>query len=148
VIRLAWCAGTSVHDLLRRMPANRLLRAVSDRSWGPCAFLLVVGVGYLYAASVCVVLIERGAPGWLNLVVALCIWNGLKFCWLGLIGTSSMVATNIGRWFVSLVQWRRTDSWGGSSDAPDRLRDVNRGGSCELRGSGRPGRPAARTERR
>lgn len=146
MLRSAWRFGTAVHDLLRRMPANRLLTAVTGRSWLSCGLLLLLGLMYLYTASVCVVLVERGASGWLNLVVALCIWNGLKFCWLGVIGTMSMVATTVSRWCVSLAQ-RRPHSGRGSSDAPDRLRDAYRRGSCELRGSGRAGRPAVRSER-
>jgi hypothetical protein len=37
------------------------------------------GVGYAVTN-----LIENGGPGWLNLLAALCAWNGIKFALLGL----------------------------------------------------------------
>ena len=43
---------------------------------------LLAGVSYLYAASVCATLVERGAPGFLNLLVTLYFWNAVKCAWL------------------------------------------------------------------
>ena len=37
----------------------------------------------LAAASICTNLIYNGAPGRLYLVVLLCVWNALKFLWIG-----------------------------------------------------------------
>ena len=38
---------------------------------------------YLAIAFWCTTLIENGAPGWLHLVVLLCIWNALKMMAIG-----------------------------------------------------------------
>ena len=66
--------------LRRLMPTNLLLDAIHTRrglKWGVPAMLLAVpyGLGAVY----CVGLVESGAPGWLNLLVVLFVWNALKF---------------------------------------------------------------------
>jgi hypothetical protein len=38
---------------------------------------------YLAIAFWCTTLIENGGPGWLHLVVLLCIWNALKMMAIG-----------------------------------------------------------------
>lgn len=62
-------------------PSNIALDAIRTRrghKWGiPAALVLVPA--YLYAASLITTLIERGGPGWLNLVVLTLIWSALKF---------------------------------------------------------------------
>lgn len=66
--------------LRRLMPTNLLLDAIHTRrglKWGVPTMLLAVPYGL--AAVYCVGLVERGAPGWLNLLTALFIWNALKF---------------------------------------------------------------------
>ncbi len=40
---------------------------------------------YLFAMSVCMTLIERGGPGYLNVLVLLFFWNGMKFAWLAVL---------------------------------------------------------------
>lgn len=77
------CVGVRAY-LHRYMPTNVLLGRLRTRQglkWGIPAMLL--GVAYLGAAAVATTLIERGAPGWVNLLVLLFIWNGLKFLWNG-----------------------------------------------------------------
>ena len=39
---------------------------------------------YWSAGYAVTTLIENGGPGWLNLLAALCAWNGIKFALLGL----------------------------------------------------------------
>ncbi|MDQ0575263.1 sulfate permease [Agromyces albus] len=66
--------------LRRLMPTNLVLDAIHTRrglKWGVPAMLLAVPYGL--AAVYCVGLVERGAAGWLNLLVVLFVWNGLKF---------------------------------------------------------------------
>lgn len=62
-------------------PSNVILDAIRARrgyKWGfPAALVLVPAC--LYAASFTTTLIEHGAPGWLNLVVLILIWDALKF---------------------------------------------------------------------
>jgi membrane protein implicated in regulation of membrane protease activity len=40
---------------------------------------LVATPAYLFAIGVCATIVERGGPGWLNLLVLLFAWNSLKF---------------------------------------------------------------------
>lgn len=66
------------------MPTNILLDATLTHrglKWGVPAMLLAVP--YLVAVSICTNLIDNGVPGWLYLVVLLCVWNALKFQWIG-----------------------------------------------------------------
>lgn len=64
----------------RWMPTNILLRATHTRrglKWGVPAMLLAVV--YLVIAAALAQWIAGGAPGWINLLVLLCLWNALKF---------------------------------------------------------------------
>ena len=80
MIRLLWTASTEVRYFLRRyMPSNILLDLIRRRNglkWGVPAMLLAAP--YLGVAAWCTNLIESGGPGWLHLVVLVCIWNALK----------------------------------------------------------------------
>ena len=85
MIRQLWNLSIHTRAFLRRyMPTNILLDAIRTRrglKWGIPAMLLAAP--YLVAASICTNLIDNGAPGWLYLVVLLCVWNALKFLWIG-----------------------------------------------------------------
>lgn len=77
-------ARTGFELLQKYAPSNILLRSLRTRrglKWGVPAMLL--GVGYLFAAALCTVLIKHGATGWLNLVVLIGIWSGLKLLFFG-----------------------------------------------------------------
>lgn len=85
MIRLLWALSVRTRYFLRRdMPTNILLDLIRTRrglKWGiPVMFL---AAPYLLAASICTNLIADGAPGWLNLLVILFIWNALKFLIMG-----------------------------------------------------------------
>ncbi|WP_347347619.1 sulfate permease [Nigerium sp.] len=85
MIRLLWTASAEVRYFLRRyMPSNVLLDLIRTRKglkWGMPAMLLAGP--YLAIAFWCTTLIENGGPGWLHLVVLLCIWNALKMMAIG-----------------------------------------------------------------
>ena len=85
MIRLLWTASAEVRYFLRRyMPSNILLDLIRTRmglKWGMPAMLLAGP--YLAIASWCTTLIESGGPGWLHLVVLICIWNALKMIVIG-----------------------------------------------------------------
>ncbi len=85
MIRLLWTASTVVRYFLRRyMPSNILLDLIRRRNglkWGVPAMLLAAP--YLGVAAWCTTLIESGGPGWLHLVVLICIWNALKMIVIG-----------------------------------------------------------------
>jgi len=66
------------------MPTNIALDAIRTRrglKWGIPAMLLAAP--YLLAATICTTLVADGGPGWLNLLVLLCLWNSIKFIIIG-----------------------------------------------------------------
>ena len=79
MIRQLWTLSVHTRAFLRRyMPTNILLDAIRTRrglKWGVPAILL--------AASTFTTLIANGGPGWLNLLVLLCLWNTMKFIIMG-----------------------------------------------------------------
>lgn len=85
MFRLIWALSVRTRYFLRRyMPTNILLDAIRTRrglKWGMPAMLLAIP--YLYAAGICVQVIEDGGPGWLHLLVLLFIYNAMKFTVMG-----------------------------------------------------------------
>lgn len=64
----------------RTMPTNILIRATHTRrglKWGVPAMLLAVV--YIVIAAALAQWVAGGAPGWINLLVLVCLWNALKF---------------------------------------------------------------------
>ncbi|MEI3866403.1 sulfate permease [Microbacterium sp. CCNWLW134] len=64
----------------RSMPTNILIRATHTRrglKWGVSAMLLAVV--YIVIAAALAQWVAGGAPGWINLLVLLCLWNAVKF---------------------------------------------------------------------
>ena len=62
------------------MPTNILIRATHTRrglKWGVPAMLLAVV--YIVIAAALAQWVAGGAPGWINLLVLVCLWNALKF---------------------------------------------------------------------
>lgn len=85
MIRLLWAGSVRTRYFLRRnMPTNILLDTIRTRQglkWGVPAMLLAVP--YFLIAAIVVQLIEDGGPGWLNVLILLSLWNGLKMLWIG-----------------------------------------------------------------
>ncbi len=85
MIRQLWTFSVHTRAFLRRyIPTNILLDAIRTRrglKWGVPAMLLAVP--YLLASSTFTTLIADGGPGWLNLLVLLCLWNTMKFIIMG-----------------------------------------------------------------
>ena len=81
MFRLLWVFSVRVRVFMwRYMPTNILLNALRTRrglKWGVPAMLLAAP--YLVAAWLCATWVADRGPGWLNLLVLLCIWNALKF---------------------------------------------------------------------
>lgn len=64
----------------RTMPTNMIIRATHTRrglKWGVPAMLLAVV--YVVIGATLAQWITDGAPGWINLLVLVCMWNALKF---------------------------------------------------------------------
>lgn len=85
MIRLLWAASTSIRNFMRRyMPSNVLLDAILTRrglKWGMPAMLLAIP--YLLIANLSAEAAANGGPGWLHLVVLVCIWSALKMVCIG-----------------------------------------------------------------
>ena len=85
LIRLLLTASIRVRAFLRTwMPSNIVLDLIRRRQnlkWGIPAMLLAVP--YLAVAYWCRAVIEDGAPGWLNVIVLICLWSALKFIIMG-----------------------------------------------------------------
>ena len=74
-----------VRARLRHAPSNRLLRRLHARHGAASAAMaMLAAVAFLFAAAVCTVLLERGAPGTLNVAVVLFLYNGVKLTLHGL----------------------------------------------------------------
>lgn len=74
----------ALHAFLQYAPTNLLLSRLRSRyglKWGVPAMLL--GVAYFLAAAILTGWLHDDGPSWLNLLVPLGIWNGLKFVVFG-----------------------------------------------------------------
>lgn len=98
MIRQLWTLSVHTRAFLRRyMPTNILLDAIRSRrglKWGiPAMFL---AAPYLLAASICTTLIaDDDAPGWLNLLALLCLWNAMKFVIFGPVSLVLLIRVRI-----------------------------------------------------
>jgi hypothetical protein len=85
MIHLLLAGSIAIHKVLRRyMPTNiirDLIRTRRGLKWGVPAMLLAAP--YFAVAYWLTSLLAGGAPGWLNLLVLLCVWSGFKLLWLG-----------------------------------------------------------------
>lgn len=88
MLRLCFRLAAAIHAYLTcHLPTNRAvarLRSPRGLKWAiPVA--LVATPAYLFAMSICVVIIQRGGPGYLNVLVMLFSWNALKFAAVGVL---------------------------------------------------------------
>ena len=94
MLRLIWNLSIHTRTFLRVwMPTNILLDVLRTRrglKWGVPAMLL--SVVYFTIAYWCTTLIDGGAPGWLHLIVLLCIYNAFKFLIYGPISLVRLIA--------------------------------------------------------
>ena len=94
MLRLIWNTSTCIRTFMRIwMPTNILLDALRTRRglrWGIPAMLL--SVVYFATAYWCTTLIADGGPGWLHLIVLLCIYNTFKFLIYGPISLARLIA--------------------------------------------------------
>ena len=98
MIRQLWTVSVHTRPFLRRyMPTNILLDAIRTRrglKWGVPAMLLALP--YLLAASTLTTLIADGGPGWLNLLVLLCLWNTMKLIIMGPVSVALLIRARAG----------------------------------------------------
>ena len=82
--------ATTIHAVLAHTPTNRLASRLRTQGGLSSALAaLTAGAAYLFAAATCTMLLDRGGPGWLNVLVLLFIWNAFK---LALTGPAILVA--------------------------------------------------------
>ncbi len=85
MIRSIWILSIYVRSFMQHcMPTNILIAFIRRRrglKWGVPAMLLAVP--YTLAAMWCLDLIDHGGPGWLHLVILVCLWNAMKFIVVG-----------------------------------------------------------------
>ncbi|MFV4913131.1 sulfate permease [Microbacterium lacticum] len=110
MIRQLWTLSVHTRAFLRRyMPTNILLDAIRTRrglKWGVPAMLLAVP--YLLAASTLTALIADDGPGWLNLLVLLCLWNMMKFIIMGPISLILLARVRVREAVAARAQHRTT----------------------------------------
>lgn len=100
MFRLICIASVHTRYCLRRyIPTNILLDAIRTRR-GPKWRLpeMLLAIPYLYVASILMVVIDDGAPGWLHLLVLLCIWSAMKFVIMGLARLVLLVRARAAEW--------------------------------------------------
>ncbi|HPE12354.1 MAG: sulfate permease [Candidatus Nanopelagicales bacterium] len=96
MFRLILTTTAYVHGLLAYAPSNLLLDRIRTREglkWGKRAMLLAIP--YFAIAYWCTTIIDNGGPGWLNLVVLICIWNAFKFLIMGPVSMVMLVKIRI-----------------------------------------------------
>lgn len=108
---LIWAISARTRYFMRHyMPTNILIDAIRTRRglrWGLPAMLLAIP--YLYAANLCVQLIDDGGPGWLHLLVLLFIYNAMKFTVTGPVSLIALQRVRVQE-HVERTRERRTDS--------------------------------------
>lgn len=81
------------------MPTNRAvdwLRTPGGLKWAiPVA--MAAAPAYLLAMSVSMTIIERGGPGYLNVLVMLFAWNALKFIVMAVVSVPTMLRAALAR---------------------------------------------------
>lgn len=117
MFRLLWIASIHTRTFMRRyMPSNIILDRVRTRrglKWGPLAMLLAVP--YIAVAYWLTGLIEASGPGWLYLVVFVCLWSAFKMLWIGPVSLGLLA-----RHHLAQRRARRRDPMGHLPTAPTR----------------------------
>jgi len=88
MLTLFWSLSAALNGFVRFfMPTNiaiDLLRTPRGLKWAiPVA--LVATPAHLFAMSVCATIVERGGPGYLNVLVLLFAWNAMKFALMAVV---------------------------------------------------------------
>ena len=109
MFRLIFTATANTHGLLGYAPSNLLLdyiRTRRDPKWALWAML--IAVPYFAIAYWCTTIIGDGGPGWLNLLVLLCLWNMMKFIIMGPISLILLARVRVREAVAARAQHRTT----------------------------------------
>ena len=96
MFRLIFTATANTHGLLGYAPSNLLLdyiRTRRDPKWALWAML--IAVPYFAIAYWCTTIIDNGGPGWLHLIVLVCIWNAFKMILIGPVSVALLVGARV-----------------------------------------------------
>lgn len=94
MIILVWSISAAIQRYLRRyMPSNVALDALRHPRGlrRAVSVALAATAAYLYGASLCATIVERGGPGYLNVLVVLFFWNAMKFAWTTILAPARML---------------------------------------------------------
>ena len=93
MIRLILTGSSFIYAVLQRYATTNIvlgrIRRRRGLKWGVPAMLLAAP--YIVLAYWCSSAIGDGAPGWLNLVILLCLWNALRFVAIGPISVALLI---------------------------------------------------------
>ena len=88
MLTLLWNLSAAIRGYLRfYMPTNvalDYLRTPRGLKWAVPVALVAVPA-YLYAMSLCAVIVADGGLGFLNVLVILLFWNAMKFAWIAVL---------------------------------------------------------------
>lgn len=93
MIRLILTVSSFIYAVLQRYALTNIvlgrIRRRRGLKWGVPAMLLAAP--YIVLAYWCSSAIGDGAPGWLHLIILLCLWNALKFVAIGPISVALLI---------------------------------------------------------
>lgn len=90
--------ATTIRTVLAHAPSNRLAARLRARGGlGSALTAVTAGATYLFAAAICTMLLDRGGPGWLNVLVLLFIWNAFKLVLAGPVILLARARQRLGR---------------------------------------------------
>lgn len=119
MIRLLLMISIRTRDFMRRyMPSNIVLDLIRTRcglKWGIPAMLLALP--YFGVAYWCTTVIGAGGSGWLNLVVLVCVWSGLKMLWIGPVSVVLLLRVRMQEYLAHRAIRRDQDALVGSGVA-------------------------------
>jgi hypothetical protein len=111
--------AASARAVLQHAPTNRLLRRLQlRRGLVSAVAAMLTGVAYLFAAVFCTVLLDRGGPGWLNILVLLFLYNSGKLVLHGLAILIAPTWERLGRRRSSRLAGSSTGEAGGGPAHP------------------------------
>lgn len=96
MLTLSMRLAIGLRTLLYYAPTNVLLRWLRSRNglkWG--APFMLLGAAYLLASVALGVLIRNGGAGWLNVLVLLCMWDGVKLVAFGPLSVLMLIRVGI-----------------------------------------------------
>jgi hypothetical protein len=96
MLTLSMRFAVGLRTLLHYAPTNSLLRWLRSRNglkWG--VPFMMLGAAYLLASVALGVVIRDGGAGWMNVLVLLCMWDGVKLVAFGPLSVLMLIRVRI-----------------------------------------------------